>query len=107
VLKPRNKPYINTLALSAHSNSKMNYNILKLLRNFINIVKNIFAGIWGFLTIIVIIFLIHRFLNPGWKSISNIDLKNYAKISLLFLPIIGILHYLRILINRKLNLNKN
>ncbi len=85
----------------------MNYNLLKLLKNFINIMKYIFAGIWGFITVIVIIFLIHRFLNPGWKSISNLDLKNYGKISLLFMPIIGILHYLKIIINRKLNLHKS
>jgi len=84
----------------------MNYKLLIILRKLINIIKYIFVGIWGILTIIVIIFLIHRFLNPGWKSISNLDLKNYGEISLYFLPIIGILQYSRFLISRKLNNNK-
>jgi hypothetical protein len=30
--------------------------------------------IWGLLSLIVIAFLIHRWTNPGWKSISNRDL---------------------------------
>jgi hypothetical protein len=85
----------------------MNYKLLTILRKLINIIKYIFVGIWGFITIIVIIFLIHRLLNPGWKSISNLDLKNYGKISLFFLPVIGILQYLRFSIHKKITNNKS
>jgi uncharacterized protein YggT (Ycf19 family) len=37
--------------------------------------------IWGLLTLIVIVFLIHRWTNPGWKSISNRDLLGYFYLS--------------------------
>ena len=84
----------------------MNTKFLLSIRKLINIIKYIIIGIWGLLTIIVILFLIHRLLNPGWKSISNLDLKNYGKISLIFIPVIGILQYLRFSIYRKLNNNK-
>ena len=84
----------------------MNNKFLIFLRKLINVIKYIFVGIWGFLTTIVIIFLIHRFLNPGWKSISNIDLKKYGEISLIFIPIIALIQYLRFLIQRKLNTKK-
>ena len=84
----------------------MNYKLLIVLRKLINLIKYIFVGIWGFVTIIVIIYLIHRFLNPDRKSISNVDLKNYGEISLIFLPVIGILQYLRFSIHKKLKKNK-
>jgi len=69
----------------------------------LNILKYIFAGFWGFLTIIVIIFLIQKFLNPGWKSISNRDLKDYGIITLMFFAIFGILKVMTFSISKKLN----
>ena len=84
----------------------MNENVLIILKKLINILRYIFTGFWGFLTIIVIIFLIHRNLNPGWKSISNRDLKDYGKISLIFFTIFGILTFLKYSITNKLNKNE-
>ena len=84
----------------------MNDKILIILRKLINILRFIFTGFWGFLTIIVIIYLIHRYLNPGWKSISNRDLKDYGKISLIFFSIFGILTFLKYYITKKLNKNE-
>jgi hypothetical protein len=84
----------------------MNDKVLIILRKLINILRFIFTGFWGFLTIIVIIYLIHRYLNPGWKSISNRDLKDYGKISLIFFSIFGILTFLKYYITKKLNKNE-
>ncbi len=84
----------------------MNEKVLIILKKLINILRYIFTGFWGFLTIIVIIYLIHRYLNPGWKSISNRDLKDYGKISLIFFTIFGILTFLKYSITNKLNKNE-
>ena len=81
----------------------MNDNVLIFLKRILNILKYIFAGFWGFLTIIVIIFLIQKFLNPGWKSISNRDLKDYGIITLMFFAIFGILKIMTFSISKKLN----
>jgi|LakMenEpi03Aug12_release.lakeMendotaPanAssembly.Ray.scaffolds.fasta_scaffold4108988_1 hypothetical protein len=43
--------------------------------------------LWIILTVIVITFLVDRELNPGRKSISNIDLINYGKISIVMIGI--------------------
>ncbi len=80
---------------------------LNTLKKLINILRYIFTGFWGFLTIIVIVFLIHRYLNPGWKSISNRDLKDYGKISLIFFSTFGILTLLKYYIRNKLNKQNN
>jgi hypothetical protein len=37
--------------------------------------------IWCFLTLLVLVFLIDRWVNPGVKGISKIDLLNYANFS--------------------------
>ncbi|WP_179321130.1 hypothetical protein [Winogradskyella helgolandensis] len=84
----------------------MNERVLIILRKLINVLRYIFTGFWGFLTIIVIIYLIHRYSNPGWKSISNRDLKDYGKISLIFFSIFGILTFLKYSITKKLNKNE-
>ncbi len=52
--------------------------------------KSIFY-LWILLTIIVVYFIIERFLNPGYKGISIVDLKLYLKISIIVLVIIIIL----------------
>jgi hypothetical protein len=84
----------------------MNEKVLIILKKLINILRYILTGFWGFLTIIVIIYLIHRYSNPGWKSISNRDLKDYGKISLIFFTIFGILTFLKYSITNKLNKNE-
>lgn len=81
----------------------MNDKLLILLRKLINILKYSFAGIWAFLTIIVIIFLIDRWQNPGWKSISNRDLNDYGIITLMFFTILAVLKYIDFTISKKLN----
>jgi hypothetical protein len=60
-------------------------------------------GLWSILTIIVIFFLIHRLTNPGWKSISNHDLKDYGQITIIVLLIVGFMFLLRLLINKRLD----
>ena len=49
----------------------------------IRLIGKIAVWIWLFLTVIVGLFLIHRLRNPGWKSISDTDLIDYAKFSFL------------------------
>jgi len=64
-------------------------------------------GLWGLLTIIVIIFLIQRWANPGWKSISNHDLMDYGQITIIILSIVGFLFFVRYFINKRLASKKN
>ena len=71
-----------------------------------------FAGklilyIWFALTIIVILLLIIRVANPGVKGISNYDLKNYAKVSLIFAVIYFVLKFLNRKTEQKIELNRN
>ena len=73
------------------------------MRKLINLLRYFIVGIWSVLTIIVIIFLIHRWLNPGWKSISNHDLKDYGIISLIFFIIFAVLKFVNFSISKKLN----
>jgi hypothetical protein len=56
-------------------------------------------GLWSILTVIVIIFLIHRW-NPEWKSISNHDLKDFGLITIAFLLVVGFLFLARLIINK-------
>ena len=73
-----------------------------IIKRLINILFYIIIGLWGLLTIIVIIFLIHRWTNPGWKSISNHDLMDYGQITIIVLPIVGFLSFVRYFINKRL-----
>lgn len=81
----------------------MNRIYLTFSKRLLNILKYILVGLWVFLTIIVIIFLIDRWLNPGWKGISNRDLKDYGIISLIFFAILGLFKFLTFTISEKLN----
>jgi hypothetical protein len=51
-------------------------------------------AIWSLLTLVVIIALIHRWTNPGWKSISNVDLLWYGELSIWLLGGFAILRLL-------------
>jgi hypothetical protein len=54
------------------------------------VIKKLATGIfmiWLLLTIIVFYFLFDRFTNPGYKGISNTDLIDYGKISIVILAI--------------------
>jgi len=75
--------------------------ILIILRTLINILIYIATGIWSLLTIIVIFAFIHRWTNPGLKSISNHDLKDYGLITGFFLLIIGFLFFARFFIKKQ------
>lgn len=46
--------------------------------------------IWGLLTILVLISLIDRWANPGYKSVSNRDLLDYGKCSIWLFGLFGI-----------------
>jgi len=46
--------------------------------------------LWGLLSIIVLFFLIDRGIHPHIKGISNLDLKNYLKISIWLIGIFGV-----------------
>jgi len=54
------------------------------MEKLINFTKKLILYIWLILTIIVVLLLIIRIANPEVKGISNYDLKDYAKISLIF-----------------------
>tara|TARA_B110000240_G_C13278137_1_gene358866 strand:- start:362 stop:613 length:252 start_codon:yes stop_codon:yes gene_type:complete len=81
----------------------MNEKVLIILKKLINLLRDIFTGFWGFITMVVLLFLIHRYLNPSWKSISNRDLKDYGKVSLIFFTIFGILTFFKYCITNELN----
>jgi len=74
--------------------------MLMIIKRLINILSYIIIILWGLLTIIVIVFLIQRGTNPGWKSISNHDLVDYGQISIVVLLTIGLLFLVRFLINK-------
>ena len=81
----------------------MNEKVLIILKKLIDLLRDIFTGFWGFITMVVLLFLIHRYLNPSWKSISNRDLKDYGKVSLIFFTIFGILTFFKYCITNELN----
>jgi hypothetical protein len=76
--------------------------LLIIINKLINIIAYILLALWTLLTIIVIFSLIHRWVNPGWKSISNPDLMDYGGITIIFLIIIGFLFFIRFFINKRL-----
>ena len=51
-------------------------------------------AIWGFVTAIVLVGSIHRWSNPGQKSISNLDLKEYMEFSFWVIGFVAILFLL-------------
>ena len=61
------------------------------MKGIINIIEKSILYFWIFLTIIVLYFIIQRFVNPTYKGISNVDLKLYLKISVGILAVIVIL----------------
>ncbi len=61
------------------------------MKRIINIIEKSILYFWIFLTIIVLYFLIQRFVNPTYKGISNVDLKLYLKISVGILAVVVIL----------------
>lgn len=74
--------------------------MLIIVKKVINILTYIMIGLWSILTIIVVSFLIHRLTNPGLKSISNNDLKDYGQITIVVLFIVGFMFLLRIFIKK-------
>jgi len=69
------------------------------MRNLLSFIGKLILYIWLFLTIIVILLLIIRIANPGVKGISNHDLKDYTKITLIFAGIYFALKLLKPKIN--------
>jgi len=76
--------------------------LLIIIKKLVNIIAFIMMGLWSILTIIVSFFLIHRWTNPGWKSISNPDLMDYGVITIIFLFIVGFLFFVKFIINKRL-----
>ena len=57
---------------------------------FYHLVKfagRIVLGLWCLLTIVVVLFLVDRFIHPHTKGISNVDLQDYGYITLFALPV--------------------
>ena len=52
----------------------MKTSILKILRS----IATFTFALWIFLTVIVLIATVHRWMNPGFKSISNLDYYHYS-----------------------------
>ncbi len=73
---------------------------LFLLSKLMKILVYVLIGIWSLLTMLVFVTLIYRSLNPGRKSISHRDLKEFGIISLVFLITIGSLHFIRLFIKK-------
>jgi hypothetical protein len=76
--------------------------LLLTLKWLINILTYTMIGLWSLLTAIVVVFLIDRWTNPGWKSISNHDLKDYGLITIVVLLIVGFMFFMKFLINKQL-----
>jgi hypothetical protein len=51
--------------------------------------------LWFILTVFVIIALLDKNFNPGFKSISQIDFRNYLKLSLISVAVLSILLLLK------------
>ena len=54
------------------------------MKKLINFTGKLILYIWLALTIIVVLLLATRIINPGVKGISNYDLKTYIEITLFF-----------------------
>ncbi|HBD26878.1 hypothetical protein [Flavobacterium sp.] len=54
------------------------------MEKLISFIEKLILYIWLGLTIIVVLLLVNRSLNPDLKGISNYDLKDYAIITLIF-----------------------
>jgi hypothetical protein len=79
----------------------MNKILEKIILITLKILTYLLIILWGLVTIIVIIFLIHRLLNPHWKSISNQDLIDYGLITLVFICVYFLILWIKILMKRK------
>jgi Na+-driven multidrug efflux pump len=55
--------------------------------------------LWGLLSLIVLFFLIDRWIHPNIKGISNRDLKDYLKISIWLIGIFGVTRVLMYVLN--------
>jgi uncharacterized BrkB/YihY/UPF0761 family membrane protein len=96
VEKTSNKPFTD------FDKSNMIDKLLMIIKKLVNVIAYLMMGLWSILTIIVIFFLIHRWTNPGWKSISNTDLKDYGVITLISFLIVGFLFFVRFILNKRL-----
>ena len=68
---------------------------LKNMKQTFNILEKVILYLWIVLTIVIIYFIVDRFLNPGYKGISNVDLKLYLKVSIIFLVLIVTFKFLK------------
>lgn len=63
----------------------------------------ILLGLWGILTLVVIVALIDKWSNPNWKGISNADLVIYYKLTFCALCIFIVFKILKRLSNKNMN----
>jgi hypothetical protein len=57
--------------------------------------RTIIIALWCIITLFVILALVDKSFNPGFKSISQLDLRNYLKFSLIILLVLSILLLLK------------
>lgn len=65
------------------------------MKRLINIILKSILFIWILISIIVLYFIVDRFVNPHVKGISNVDLKLYLEITIIVLASIIILRNLK------------
>ncbi len=66
----------------------------KMISNIFNIIGRIVIILWGFLSLIVLFFLVDRWIYSNVKGISNRDIKNYLEISGWLIGILGVMRVL-------------
>ncbi|MEL7002890.1 MAG: hypothetical protein AAFN93_09180 [Bacteroidota bacterium] len=60
-------------------------------KSLIKSITVIVVTLWSLLTLVVVFSLFDRFYNPGYKGITNLDIKHYLVISAVTVPtIIGL-----------------
>jgi hypothetical protein len=65
----------------------------------LRVLAGLVFGVWASLTLLVLFFVVDRLTNPGQKSISDADLIDYGKISLVMLGVAGLLLFISSRIN--------
>jgi hypothetical protein len=70
------------------------------MRTTLRVFSGVLFGLWVIVTLIVLLFVFDRWMNPGRKSISDVDLIHYRQISIPILLISGGLFQISSMIKR-------
>ncbi len=80
----------------------MNERLFLIVKKLMTTLAYLIIGLWSLLTIIVAFFLIDSWSNPGYKSISNHDLKDYGKVTLIMIIVVGFMFFVKTIIDKHL-----